>query len=133
MAPPRSAANAISVAPRPGRRSTLKPRDSRSCENISASRYDSPKGFDATTTPDFTAWPFALDAKAIAKSRAQRKAFLTISAPPALLERARSVARRSRSPAQQRDRACCLFARFFPCASLRLPPPAGLLRRDREC
>ena len=48
--PSRSARNAISVAPSPGRRSTGNPRASSSCANISASRYDSPNGFEATTT-----------------------------------------------------------------------------------
>ena len=40
-------ANAISVAPNPGRRSTRTPRASSSCANISARTYDSPNGFDA--------------------------------------------------------------------------------------
>ena len=44
------ALNAISVAPSPGRRSTRRPRASSNCANISASRYDSPNGLDATTT-----------------------------------------------------------------------------------
>src|SRR6185436_14371393 len=43
----RIAANAISVAPSPGRRSTRKPRASSSCANISQRMYDSPNGFDA--------------------------------------------------------------------------------------
>ena len=43
-------ANAISVAPSPSRRSTLIPRASSSWANISARRYDSPNGFDATIT-----------------------------------------------------------------------------------
>ena len=50
MAPSRSARKAISVAPSPGRRSTRKPRASSSWANISASRYDSPNGLEATTT-----------------------------------------------------------------------------------
>ena len=49
IAPERSALNATSVAPSPARRSTLRPARSSSCANISASRYDSPNGFEATT------------------------------------------------------------------------------------
>ena len=58
MAPVRSALNAISVAPRPGRRLTVKPRASSSCANISASRYDSPNGLEATMIGlDLEGWP----------------------------------------------------------------------------
>src|SRR5437868_8156412 len=132
MAPLRSAANAISVAPRPGRRSTVKPRDSSSCEKISASRYDSPKGFDATTT-GLAVWPRALDTSVITQSAASQSAvFLMIPAPPVLLARAQSVVRRIPSQAHEQDRAWLLSARSFPSASPRLPLPAGLLRRDRE-
>src|SRR5438552_4024411 len=56
MAFVRRAPNAISVAPSPGLRSTVKPRDSSSCENISASRYDSPRAWTrrppAVSAPD---------------------------------------------------------------------------------
>src|SRR2546423_3158352 len=133
MAPLRSAANAISVAPRPGRRSTVKPRDSSSCENISASRYDSPNGFDATVTPDFTPWPRAVATTVIAQSAViQCTVRLMIPAPPVLLSRARSAARRIRSLVHEPDRACCLSARFCLYALQPPLPPAGLLRRDRE-
>ncbi len=48
MAPARRAWNATSVEPRPGRRSTVNPRASRCWASISANRYDSANGFDAT-------------------------------------------------------------------------------------